>query len=532
MKHWLTAALAACGLLAAGSVQAADTWVRAESDHFVVYSNARAAAAEGYLKRLEQYRYVLSAMYGMTGEASGPEQKLNIYFVKDFSDLKQVWPKIDPYVLGFVTPCTDGMNAYALYDGDRLSDAKVTRQEENTSQTVVFHEYAHQFMHLRSRDPFPRWFMEGFAEFYGTAAIKDDQAVVGMAWSNRVYQLTSPGTSLDYEAMLRDDYKVTRKMDDFHAKSWLLTHWILSDPARVQTLFAYVEARNGGEDPVLAFEKVFGLTMKDLKRTLTKYLTGKDLQATVYRLGGMPQPSVTLTTLPASADKLIMWDARSSTCASGESQDLLKSITAEAAKYPGDEYAQGVKARADIIIGDEALALDYYTAYTAAHPDDAQGFHWLGKTLLFMAYHDKLVAGETKDGQIKKARSAFMKAYKLAPSDPVNLYYLSRTALPGADYPDDNSLNAAVQAHMLSPGIETYARNAAVMLLNKGRLEDAAEMLVPVANDPHGGSAAESARAIIEAIRKGATRDEALALLQAATEDTPEGEEGEEGDDS
>ncbi|ESQ88238.1 hypothetical protein ABAC460_16390 [Asticcacaulis sp. AC460] len=518
MRTWLTTAATVGGLLMAGGAMAADTWVRAESDHFVVYSNARGTAAEGYLKRLEQYRYVLGAMYNMADDTA-PEQKLNVYFVNDFGDLRRAWPTIKPEVLGFVTPCADGMNAYALYDGERLSNAKVTQQEENTSQTVIFHEYAHQFMHLRSRDAFPRWFMEGFAEFYGTAVIKDDQAVVGMAWSDRVYQLMSPRTSLDYTAMLRDDYEVTRKMDDFHAKSWLLTHWILSDPARVETFFAYVEARNAGEDPVAAFEKAFGLTMKQLKGTLTKYLNGKDLRATLYKLDGMPQPAVTVTTLPASADKLIMWDSRSSTCTNGNYQDLLKSITDEAAKYPGDAYAQGVKARADIMLGDEALALDYYTAYTTAHPDDGAGFHWLGKTLLFMAHHDKLAPGETKESQIKKARTAFMKAYKLAPTDPVNLFYFSQTAAPGPGYPDDNSLNAAVEAHQLSPGISTYARNAAVMLLNKGRLEEAADMLVPIANDPHGGSSAESARTIIKAIKGGATRDEALALLKA--EDAP-----------
>ncbi|MBW8881029.1 MAG: DUF1570 domain-containing protein [Asticcacaulis sp.] len=498
---------------------AGDTWVRAESDHFIVYSNAKAKAAEGYAKQLEQYRYVLGAMYDMADDTA-PEPKLNVYFVDSVDNLKQAFPRMPSGVLGFVKPCAGGMNAYAYYDGDRISHDKVTAQEENFSQTVIFHEYAHQFMFLHSQDAYPRWFMEGFAEYYATTAIQGDQALVGMAWSERVYQLMDDRTSLNYEAMLRDDWEVTGKMDDFHAKSWLLAHWILSDPKRTKTFFAYVDARNAGEDPVAGFQKAFGLDMKQLKHTLNDYLAGKDLKATVFRIDNMPAPAITVTTLPPAADNLAIWDSVASTCPV-ERKSLLDKITAETAKYPGDDYAMGVKARADIMIGDEALALDYYRARTTAHPGDADSFFWLGLTQYLMAEHGKLIPGETKESQIKLARRGFIQSYKLDATNPVNLYYLSRTAAYTTDYPDDASLNAAIEAHMLSPSITTYAFNAANMLLLKGRLTDARDTLVPLANDPHGGDEAGRIAKIIKAIDDGATKDEAIELLRKLNEPDP-----------
>ncbi|WKL56268.1 hypothetical protein Q1W73_11260 [Asticcacaulis sp. ZE23SCel15] len=503
-------------------------WVKAESENFVIYSNVKPEYAQAYAVNLEKYRYVIGAFYRRVGQDALPEPKLNIYFVKNPSDLEQVWPGVSSSVLGFVRFCANGMAGYSLYDGDRIrTTGNIKRQEENQSQTVIFHEYAHLFMFQNSQIAYPSWFVEGFAEFYGTTRVQDDQAVVGMAWSGRVHPLMSGG-SLKYEDILRGAPHIRRPANQglFYAQSWLMTHWILSDPKRTQALSAYVVARNRGDDPVKAFETAFGVPVSKLSTVLGSYM--RTLKATIYTVKDMPVPQITLTSLPASADKLLLWDSSVKSCLPKDLEPgTLAKIRTEAAKFPNDDYAKGALARAEIIYGDEEKALDYYRAYTTANPKDPEGFFRLGQTLFLMARHDKFAAGETFDTQMKKARTAFGKAYTLDPLNAVNLYYLSMTARIGPNGPDNSSLNAAYEAHLLAPSIPEYAMNAARMLISKDRMADARRAMASLANNPHGGAFAQWVGTIIAGIDAGKTKTEVLALMATPVpEDKPDEDTG------
>ena len=512
-------ALAIAGLtLAMPAV--ATTWSRVLSEHFVVYSDVGPKMAQKYATRLEQYRYLLGLMYNSEEDAVA-ERRLDVYFLDKRDELAVVWPGVDKDVAGFVQQCTGGMTAYAVYEGEDLESSRLDRQSPQVTQTVIFHEYAHQFMFLHTHGVYPTWYVEGFAEFYGTTLIQGDQAVVGRAWPERVIELHSMGGSFDYAAILRDDPKTVYKIEHFHAESWLLYHWIMADNGRMAKFQDYLDARDSGEDPVKAFERIFGLSAAELGETLSRYLNGSDIRESRLTLSSMPQVQVSVSTLPAAADRLALLDSAATTCS--EDPKLLSHITTEAAKYPGDDYAQGVKARADIMLGDESLALDYYKAYTAAHPDDAKGYYWLGLTQYLMARHGKIIPGETADSQIAKARQAFIASYRLDPNDPVNLYYLSLTGVKGPDYPDDMTLNAAIQAHLLSPAVTDYAFNAALLLLRKGRLEETRAVLTPLASNPHGDAETKAAvAAIIDAIDKGTSAGDIMSLIEKLSAPAPE----------
>lgn len=152
-------------------------------------------------------------------------------------------------------------------------------------------------MFQNSQTFYPRWFVEGFAEYYGTTKILDDQAVVGMALSWRIRQLSSSGT-LTYEDILRDAPSTRRSGSNFYPQSWLLTHWILSDPARREAFRQYLQRRSKGEEAVAAFEAAFGVPVKSLSSVLWSYMNS--LKATVYRIRDMPDPKITLSPMPVS----------------------------------------------------------------------------------------------------------------------------------------------------------------------------------------------------------------------------------------
>jgi hypothetical protein len=488
-------------------------WRKAESDNFVVYSNTGQKQTEAYALKLEQYRYVLNALNNRTGDNLLPSPKLDIYFVKSTKDLRQVLPKMSEDVLGFVLRCDSAMAGFSLYDGDMVDNRKVKYQAQNTSQTVIFHEYAHLYMFQNSQTPYPKWFIEGYAEFYGTTRIQGDQALVGMAWDQRSGELINGMTELRYEDILRNSDIIN--WSNFYAQSWLLAHYILSDQDRRKAFVQFLNTQNPNEDAVITFEKAFGFPVKELKKRLNGYLM-KDIKASVFRLKDMPAPKITSTALPLVANRLLMYDAASKTCTKDTYQsDLLAKIRTEAAKTPEDAYAKRVLMDAEIMLGDEALALPFYLTYTQMNPNDAEGFYRLGQTLYLMSKHNKFADNDTLDSQMKKARVALGKSYKLDPLNPFNLYLLSQTEKRGPDFPNASTLNAAYEAHLLAPSVPEFALNAANMLIIKDRIPEARTVLAPLANTPHDEKMANWISEIIALIDAKASKDEIIKKMRA-----------------
>ena len=505
--------------------ESANKWIKASSAHFIVYSDNNAAQTQAYLFKLEQYRYILSRFHGFTAEDDDALPKLTIYFVANHKDLEQTWPKANADVAGYFKNCTEGQAAVGIYQDDRIRKSKDARgQDENASQAILFHEYAHNFMFQNSDGQFPPWYVEGFAEYYSTTKIEGDTAVIGMAFSWRVYTLMSPGATLSYEDLLRDSWRVAKgrketRTDEFYAQSWLLTHYLLADPDRQNKFDSYLEAYRKGDDPVAAFEKAFGFPVKNLRKTLNAY-TDK-LMATQYRIKDMPTPEVKVETMPVSANKLLLWDAADRLCPSrADVPALLANIRGEAAKFPGDDYAALALARAEIIIGDEWKALDYLKTYTAAHPDDANAAYMLGQTWFLMTEHKHIVDGETADSQMKQARIFLGKGYKLDPLNAGDLYYFSLAQGDPEGEPSDNAINAALEAHSLAPSVEAFAFRAVQLLIRKGRLDEAKEVLFPLANNPHNPELAKWVQAIIAAIDGHASKEDVLKAMNSSPDDT------------
>jgi hypothetical protein len=498
----------------------ADAWVKAQSEHFTVYSNSSTAVARQYVQRLEAYDYTLYEMYkARNTEADTARPRFNAYLLRDRRDMRAVWPDVNENVAGFYRQCAEGSAAYATYEvAIAGGNTHLKKQKDGFLDYVLFHEYAHHFMFENYSVPLPAWYVEGFAEYFMTMDIDGKTIAIGQAESERYSRLVGEGW-IDYADMLHG-VRPTKsdKMLQFYAQSWLLTHYIMASPERLQIFAGYIDDINGGADPVKAFESRFGVTIKDLPKVLHDYLQ-KGVPVVSFTFKAMPDVAVDVTAMPKSADQLLMWNSALETCAADNlGADLMDRIDAERLKYGDDAYSQLVEARA-VILKDEPTSTrfaDYQNVLSqrvAANAQDGEAQYLLGR-----GYYRQAMAADAKDmaGDMGRARSALLKAYKLDPMYAPGLYYLSRAQSNLPTYPNDAAINAAVQASNLAPSVSEYAWYAAHLLIVKDRSTDAAVLLTPLAANPHSAKTAARARAAIDAIKAGKTKDEVLALLGAS----------------
>ncbi|MGN6208067.1 hypothetical protein [Asticcacaulis sp.] len=505
---WLSALTC---LLTPLTVRAAD-WVQAKSAHFTVYSQMGPSTTEAYLRNLEQYRFILNSFYGSQDMESLPP--LRVYLLTSRPALTTIRPDLPSGAAGVFIFDTEGTSAMAVFPDRLVSTARdALHQPESTSQIILFHEYAHDFMYKHDLERYPPWFVEGFAEYYGTARLHDDQVAVGLFWSDRARTLNG-FSSIRYDKLLRSATSWQGNSADteaYYAQSWLLTHWIFAAPERMTQFRAYLKAYRQGEDPASAFEASFGLSMKQLTFELNDYF--HKMPAKVYAIKDMPEPVIKTTYLPASLNKLLLLDAGiSSGLPSEQVPKTLANIRREAAKFPDDDAAQLILARAEVIGGDPQKAIAWLTPYTAAHPADAEAAFRLGEAYYRLAISDATNEADLS-GVLKKARKALGAAYKADPLNASALYYLSLAGYDQLGYPDDNALNAAIQAYNLEPAVSAFAFQAVYLLIQKDRVSDAADVLQVIAENPHGGEGARHATALLKAIKDGTPHTDLVKIM-------------------
>ena len=167
MLRWLIALF----LLAAPGVARAE-WREAVSKHFIVYSEGSEAELRQATADLEKYDFLLRLML------NAPQDhpiRLKIYLLEDQEAVAGSLGQ-NPYsgVAGYYSASPRGSLAVGMRK--ELDWATV---DGFTAQVVLFHEYAHHLMLQYYAAAYPGWYVEGFAEYYGTTKIIPNGYEVG-----------------------------------------------------------------------------------------------------------------------------------------------------------------------------------------------------------------------------------------------------------------------------------------------------------------------------------------------------------------
>ncbi|KQY84798.1 hypothetical protein ASD25_07200 [Brevundimonas sp. Root1423] len=461
---------------------AAAEWRRAESDRFIVYSQGSESVLRRYVRALEIYDYTLRRRMNLPiGEA--PSRKLPIYLVSGRAGLAQINSRLGDNVAGQYFPVGEDIFAAAFSDSD---------------QDYLLHEYFHHFSFEAGAANLPGWLVEGLAEYFMTAKVKEDSVDIGGFNENRVYWLFNASWLPLDKLLSKRPGEVGRNenRETYYPVAWLLTHYMMSDETRRAQLSAYIRDVEAGGDPVQAMERATGMSLADLRRALQRY---RRITLTRYTLD-FPEPQITVTTLPRSADDLLLLGQRLKVGVAEDQRAATAALIRRlAARHPDDPFAMLQLGHAELHFGDPDAGEAVLTRLLEREPENVEA-------LQLMATRFSKLAEERPDESIPllaRGRGYLARAFAVDERNYYTLWLLARTRQTARGYPNANDLTTWDLAYQAAPQLSGIRLGYASAMMQAGEFDGAIALLGPLANSPHGGSAATAAQTLLERARAG-----------------------------
>ena len=222
----LPALLVPSGAAAMTLPPADQTWLRVETAHLTLYSNASEEATVRIGQSIEVFRAAL-ARIGPSLSADSPLPTSVFVFRDDLSfrpykPLQRGRREGAPMnISGFFVKHPDGN--YVGIDATPPSDP----------WSVIYHEYFHFFLYNNFTD-IPLWFSEGMAECYGTFRISGSRAEVGGPIEAHVQWLRKnpmiPPRRLFAIGFESPEYHEESRQGTYYAEAWALAQYLLWGP--------------------------------------------------------------------------------------------------------------------------------------------------------------------------------------------------------------------------------------------------------------------------------------------------------------
>lgn len=483
--------VALAALMALWPIAAQAEWHEARSDHFIVYADDPAAEVARYAERLERFDRVLRLLTKMPAEPIAVPNRVNVYVTGDLSTITKLVGQRN--VAGFYIPRAAGSVAFVPeYSG--ISTTGIDPQQ------VLFHEYTHHFMLSNwAEAAFPSWFVEGFAEFFAPTRLRDDGSIeVARPPMYRARQFQT-GMPVSATTLLTGD---ANKIDRgaLYAGGWALTHMMLLDATRRGQMDRFMRAVASGESATKA-AGVFG-DLKQLDRDLARYVRS-GLRYSIMPPGTITKAEVTVRPLTRAEAAMMPVRIRAKRGVDrAQALTLLPLAQRAAAPYPNDATAQALLAEVEYDAGNFAAAEAAARRAVAADPKSVDGHTYLGRAQMAQAR----AARDTSPERWRAVRKSFLAANAIENDDPEPLLLYYQTYQVPGQVPTANARDALLRAHLLAPQDRGLRMQAARVLLETGRLDEARRVLGPVAYSPHGGRSAVLAQQLIALIDNGGAK--------------------------
>lgn len=483
--RFIAAVLTVCAL-AAPAVAQDGRWLRAESDNFIVYGLLNETQIRQATQSLEDFDRTLRLLKGMGTQPA--ETKLEVYLVRSVQDLRAVWPTMPEHYAGFYRAGSEQIAAFLVYD---------TRRGAEGGNQVLFHEYAHHFMLHYFADAYPKWYVEGWADYVSTTRFLGRTAIVGEPSESRRSWISYGGGVLPINALLAPERVSNQTAEfsaQFYANSWFAVTYLSNHANFNRGLTPYVEALGRGADAIEAFEPAFGMTPEAFRQELLDF-QGDRIGVLNIRLPEQAAPNIVITRMPAAVDELLLPLARMrSVVEESDRVALAAQVEAIAARYPDDTTARIAAARAAYLRDDFATARTRLEAHLATNETDAEARYLLAYTMLQQAYADPNASFDI----IRDVRRELVRGFRANPNHFPTLFLYAHSFSAGPEPMSEEQLNVMARALELAPQADHIRLTFAEELMDAGRYVPAVIALRPMIYAPHGGGYTQRARELFD----------------------------------
>jgi hypothetical protein len=410
---------------------ASAAWRVAETAHFRLYGEQSESVLRERVILLEDFSNLLGLLTTGAGKVEGAPP-LDVFLVDKIADATPFRP-VGKNIADFYITTSGRIAAFS--------------ETGAFGQLILLHEYTHHFMLGQAAVAYPRWYVEGFAEYFATAVFKTATVEFGGVSPGRAMQLVR-GVWLPFDRLIARDpmLKSERETSAFYAQSWLLAHYLLRMPGQRGKLTAYLRAVAGGADSVAAFKEHVDPNLQGFDKKLRHYIKSRDITYSKFDRPAASAARVTITTLPKSADAVLMKMTALELGRPPEPDKALADTRAAAAKFPGDPLAERTLALAELQLGDRKTAATMIDALLARAPEDATLLRWRALAL------DPLASG-TNAADRAAARRLLVRSFRADPADWRTMLIYLKIAGQRSGPTTGSDLDVALRARELTPQV-------------------------------------------------------------------------------
>lgn len=458
------------------SIPAQAKWVEASSDHFVIYANKSEKSVQAYAERLELFHAALAAGRNDIISKPSPSNRVTIFVVGSKTKVRKLAKDGNKYLGGFYLPRAGG--TVAIVPELRKSANKYTSSPEQ----ILFHEYAHHFMYGLTNYSFPRWFSEGFAEFYSTVKFeKNGDVGLGLPAIHRAYEL-GQSKEVPLESLLNTKEYLANKSkryDNFYGKSWLLFHYLTFNKERRKQLGNYQRELMNGASEKEATE-VFG-DLDQLSKELERYQKGRKWSYIRQPRARLNIGQISVRTLRPGEAAMMPIRIRSKRGVDNEQAiELLPEAQKIAAKFPDDPAVQAALAEAEYDAGNSEVAIAAADRALAKNPEQMNAHIQKGYALARLARDS-----DDPEAAWKTVRRQFVKANKIENDHPIPLLYYYESYRDAGDDIPEIAVQGLEKALALAPFDSRLRWMVANQHMQDERFDHAIQTLRPLAYNPH-----------------------------------------------